>query len=70
MHETAQASIFLQGGGSRLSANFGTTTENSQSPMLQSIGHRHYVTEDGSLEGSMDNEHLVMRTPYTHDNKI
>jgi len=70
MHETAQASIFLQGGGSRLSATFGTTTENSQSPMLQYTGDRQYATEDGSFEGSMDHEQLAMRTPYTHDNKI
>jgi hypothetical protein len=73
MHETAQASIFLNpSNASRRSVMFGATTEDSNAPMLQygapSSGLRQYVSEDGSYED--DNERLVMRTPYTHDNKI
>ena len=37
----------------------------------RSSGLRHYVSEDtDTYEGASDNEQLVMRTPYTHDNKI
>jgi hypothetical protein len=73
MHETAQASIFLNpSDASRRSVMFGGTTEDSNAPMMQygapSSGLRQYVSEDGSYED--DNERLVMRTPYTHDNKI
>ncbi|KAI9442362.1 hypothetical protein H4582DRAFT_1276672 [Lactarius indigo] len=79
MHETARNSIFTNPGSvSRRSALFGTTTEDANAPMLQhaapapkSSGLRHYVGEDsGSYEGGSDNEQLVMRTPYAHDNKI
>ncbi|KAI0268672.1 hypothetical protein BC834DRAFT_968128 [Gloeopeniophorella convolvens] len=79
MHETARASIFsTPGSGSRRSQLYGVTTEDSQVPMLQhaapppkSSGLRHYVAEDtASYEGGNENEHLVMRAPYTHDNKI
>jgi len=77
MHETAQASIFLNSatGSSRRSAMFGVSTEDSQAPMLQygsgpGTGTRQYVGEDGSFEGAYDNDHLIMRTPYMHDNKI
>jgi len=74
MHETAQASIFLNPGSSRRSALFGVTTEDSQAPMLgyganPGSGLRQYVGEDGSYESAYD-EQLVMRTPYMHDNKI
>jgi len=80
MHETAQASIFLNPGSSRRSALFGVTTEDSQTPMLQQYGAntnsglRQYAAgpysgEDGSYESGYD-EQLVMRTPYMHDNKI
>jgi hypothetical protein len=74
MHETAQASIFLNPGSSRRSALFGVTTEDSQTPMLQYNGNptsgvRQYTGEDGSYESGYD-EQLVMRTPYMHDNKI
>ncbi|KAI9456623.1 hypothetical protein F5148DRAFT_984406 [Russula earlei] len=73
MHETAQASLFLQP-GSRRSALFGTSTEDSHAPMMQyggtpGGGQRQYVTEDGSYEGGYD-EQLIMRTPYMHDNRI
>ena len=75
MHETAQASIFLNPGSSRRSALFGVTTEDSQAPMLQydsgpASGLRQLVSEDGSYESAFENEELVMRTPYTHDNKF
>jgi len=79
MHETAQASIFLNPGSSRRSALFGVTTEDSQTPMLQYGGNTNsglrqyaggqYSGEDGSYESGFD-EQLVMRTPYMHDNKI
>jgi hypothetical protein len=75
MHETAQASIFLNPGSSRRSALFGVTTEDSQAPMLQydggpASGLRQFVSEDGSYESAFESEELVMRTPYTHDNKF
>ncbi|KAI0000395.1 hypothetical protein BJV77DRAFT_973648 [Russula vinacea] len=73
MHETAQASIFSHpGDSSRRSAQFGVTTEDSQAPILQydgPVGGLHYGDE-GSFEDEYDNEQLVMRTPYTHDNRI
>jgi hypothetical protein len=78
MHETARHSIFsTQGSVSRRSALYGTTTEDN-APMLQhaapapkSSGLRHYVSEDDNYEGgSSDHEQLVMRTPFTHSNKI
>jgi hypothetical protein len=75
MHETAQASIFLNPGSSRRSALFGVATEDSQAPMLQydsgpASGLRQFAGEDGSYESAFENEQLVMRTPYTHDNRI
>ncbi len=79
MHETAQASIFLHPGSSsnRLSPQFGTATEDSHAPILQydaatAAGLRPYGTEEGSSyeDGYDTSENLVMRTPFTHDNKI
>jgi hypothetical protein len=83
MHETARNSLFTAPGSvSRRSALFGTTTttEDGNTPMLdhavpasKSSGLRHYVSEDNDpYEGGSlsDNEQLVMRTPYTHDNRI
>ncbi|KAI0305567.1 hypothetical protein B0F90DRAFT_1699104 [Multifurca ochricompacta] len=65
MHETARASIFsAPGSTSRRSALFGVTTEDSQIPMLQ------HAEDSGSYEVGSENEQLVMRTPYTHGNKI
>jgi hypothetical protein len=73
MHETAQASLFSNpGDSSRRSAQFGVTTEDSQAPILQydaPVGGLHY-DDEGSFEDEHDNEQLVMRTPYTHDNRI
>ncbi|KAH8994002.1 hypothetical protein EDB92DRAFT_1934423 [Lactarius akahatsu] len=70
MHETARNSIFTTPGSvSRRSALFGYYDRGRQCP--NSSGLRHYVGEDsGSYEGGSDNEQLVMRTPYAHDNKI
>ena len=76
MHETAQSSIFLNpGDSSRRSGQFGVTTEDSQAPILQyntPVGglHPYGGGDDVSFEEEYDNEQLVMRTPYTHDNKI
>jgi len=78
MHETAQASIFLHPGGSsrRLSPQFGTASEDSHAPILQydhtaAAGVRHHRTEEGLFEDGYDTtENLVMRTPFTHDNRI
>lgn len=83
MHETARNSLFTAPGSvSRRSALFGitTTTEDGNTPMVdhavpvsKSSGLRHYVSEDNDMfeGGSLsDNEQLVMRTPYTHDNRI
>jgi hypothetical protein len=74
MHETAQASIFVNPGGSiRRSPQFGATTEDSHAPILQydastaGVVHQ-YGGDDGSFEDAYDSEQLVMRTPYTHDN--
>lgn len=72
MHETARNSLFATQGS-------GTTSEDANAPMLQHVapapkssGLRHYISEEiDSYEGSStDNEQLVMRTPYTHDNRI
>ena len=80
MHETARNSLYTAPGSvSRRSGLFGTSsTEEANASMLQhaasapkSSGLRHYVSEDiDTYEGTSDNEQLVMRTPYTHDNKI
>jgi hypothetical protein len=76
MHETAQASIFQPGNSSRLSPQFGTLTEDSHAPILQydaatAAGLRPYGGGGGDdLSYEDDSEHLVMRTPFTHDNKI
>jgi hypothetical protein len=75
MHDTAQASIFLNPGSSRRSALFGGSTEDSQAPILQyggntTSGLRQLVGEDVSFDGGNETEQLVMRTPFTHDNKI
>jgi hypothetical protein len=73
MHETAQSSLFLNPGGSRRSAQFGATTEDSHAPILQfdastaGVAHQ-YGGDDASFEDAYDGEQLVMRTPYTHDN--
>jgi hypothetical protein len=74
MHETAQASIFLNADSGRRSAQFGITTEDSQAPMLQYGGApasaRQFMSEDESHEGGFDNDHLFLRSPYMHDNKF
>jgi hypothetical protein len=76
MHETAQASIFSNpGDSSRRSGQFGVITEDSQAPILQydaPVGglHPYGSGDDVSFEEEYDNEQLVMRTPYMHDNKI
>jgi hypothetical protein len=73
MHETAQASLFSHpGDSSRRSAQFGVTTEDSHAPILQydAPAGGLYGGDEGSFEDEYDNEQLVMRTPYMHDNKI
>ncbi|KAH9039576.1 hypothetical protein EDB85DRAFT_2072419 [Lactarius pseudohatsudake] len=78
MHETVRNSIFTTPGSvNRRSALFGTTTEDANAPMLQhaspapkSSGLRHYVGRIVAHMSGSDNEQLVMRTPFAHDNKI
>jgi len=75
MHETAQASVFVNpASSSRRSAQFGTATEDSHAPILQYdvVGsERPWGTDEGSYEdGYETSENLFTRTPFTHDNKI
>jgi hypothetical protein len=73
MHESAQASLFSTT-ASRRSVAY-SLTEDPNAPILQhaapepkSFKQRHPMGEEsGSFETSIENEQLVMRTPYMHN---
>jgi hypothetical protein len=73
MHESAQASLFSTV-ASRQSVAY-TLTEDPNAPILQnaapepkSFKQRHPMGEEsGSFEASIENEQLVVRTPYMHN---
>jgi hypothetical protein len=73
LHATAQASL-VSGSASRRSVVY-SITEDMNAPILQhaapepkSSRLRHPVCEErSSFEGTIENEHLVMRTPYMHN---